>query len=158
MTSAIDQASNTEASSATRRWGFFGESALPADPLARSHEKRGRKWLFVSYFLCPCHVPITLALLGAMFGGTAIGASLSGNALRIGIVLTTLYAIVLWRGFRQIRRAKQIEAAGGRLDCTMQEGCEIIGPTDRSIEDAREAMTKRSTAAAGEAGPWPALR
>ena len=137
MTSAIDPPSNTEASSATRRWRFFGESALPADPLARSHEKRGRKWLFVSYFLCPCHVPITLALLGALFGGTAIGASLSGNALRIGIVLTTLYAIVLWRGFRQIRRAKQIgpPAAGSTARCrgvARSPGRRTAAPRSRS--------------------------
>lgn len=120
MTAATDPALPTEASPPTRWWEFFGESSLPADPVSRSHEKRGRKWLFVSYFLCPCHVPITLTLLGALLGGTAIGAALTGNALRVGIVLTTLYAIVLWRGFRQIRRAKQIEAAGGRIDCTPQ--------------------------------------
>ena len=106
------------------RWTFFGPSALPDDPLARLHEKRGRKWLFVSYFLCPCHIPITLGLLGVAFGGTAVGAALTGNALRVGIALTMLYALVLWRGFRQIRRAKRIEAAGGTLACT-PDGCEV---------------------------------
>lgn len=106
------------------RWTFFGPSSLPADPVARSYEKRGRKWLFVSYFLCPCHIPITLGLIGVAFGGTAIGAAVSGNPLRVGAALTLLYAIVLWRGFRQIRRAKRIEAAGGTLTCT-PDGCEI---------------------------------
>ena len=106
------------------RWTFFGPSALPTDPVARSHEKRGRKWLFFSYFLCPCHIPITLGLLGVAFGGTAVGAALTGNALRVGAVLTMMYALVLWRGFRQIRRAKRIEAAGGTLACT-PDGCEV---------------------------------
>lgn len=110
-----------------RRRAFFGEGSLPADPVARQHEKRGRKWLAASYLFCPCHVPLVMAALGAAFGGTAVGAALTGNALRVGIVLTTLYALVLWRGFRQIRKAKSIEAAGGSLICT-PAGCTIESP------------------------------
>lgn len=106
------------------QWTFFGEGSLPADPTARSHEKRGRKWLVISYLFCPCHIPITLALIGAAFGGTAIGAALTGNALRVGIVLTAIYALVLWQGFRQIRRAKQIESEGGAITCT-PAGCSV---------------------------------
>jgi len=113
------------------RWSFFGESSLPEDPAAREHERRGRKWLFVSYFLCPCHVPITLALAGVLFGGTAFGAVITGNALRVGIVLTSGYVFVLWRGFRQIRRAKRIEAAGGTISCA-PGGCTVT----RSNEEA----------------------
>lgn len=107
------------------QWTFFGEGSLPADPSAREHEKRGRKWLVISYVFCPCHIPITLALIGAAFGGTTLGAALTGNALRVGIVLTSIYALVLWRGFRQIRRAKQLEAAGGSLSCT-PTGCSPV--------------------------------
>lgn len=110
-----------------RRWVFFGESALPSDPVARQHERRGRKWLVVSYFLCPCHLPITLALLGVVFGGTAFGAALTGNAVRVGIVMTAAYGVVLWRGFRQIRRAKRLEGAGATLRCT-PEGCTATVP------------------------------
>jgi hypothetical protein len=108
-----------------REWAFIGESSLPSDPLARQHEQRGRKWLIVSYFLCPCHLPITLALLGAAFGGTAFGAALAGNATGVGAVMTGGYAVVLWRGFRQIRRAKRIEASGGTINCT-RDGCAIM--------------------------------
>ena len=110
------------------RWAFFGEGSLPSDPLAREHEKRGRKWLVVSYLFCPCHLPLVMVLLGAAFGGTALGAALTGNALRVGIVLTMIYALVLWRGFRQIRRAKRIEAAGGTLSCT-PAGCSNSAPS-----------------------------
>jgi ABC-type nickel/cobalt efflux system permease component RcnA len=92
--------------------------------LARQHEKRGRKWLVVSYVFCPCHLPIVLMLLGAAFGGTALGATVSGNALGVGIALTAVYGVVLWRGFRQIRWAKRIEAAGGTLSCS-PEGCTV---------------------------------
>lgn len=107
-----------------RQWAFIGKSSLPSNPLAREHEQRGRKWLIVSYFLCPCHLPITLALLGAAFGGTAFGAALAGNAIGVGVVMTGGYAVVLWRGFRQIRRAKRIEASGGTISCT-RDGCAV---------------------------------
>ena len=110
------------------RWAF-GRSALPSDPLAREHEKRGRKWLVVSYFLCPCHVPIALAILGAVFGGSTLGAAATGNGLAIGIILTAAYGFALWRGFRQIRRAKRIEAAGGTLKCT-PDGCAVTQPQE----------------------------
>lgn len=79
----------------------------------------------VSYLFCPCHIPLTLALLSATFGGTAIGAAATGSALWLGIGLTAVYALVLWRGFRQIRKAKQIEAAGGTIACT-SAGCDLV--------------------------------
>lgn len=111
------------------RWAFFGASSLPADPVARSYEKRGRRWLLVSYVFCPCHIPLTLGVLGALLGGSAFGAAITGNAVRVGLALTVVYAAVLWRGFRAIGRAKGIEAAGGVLACTPQ-GCEItVGPS-----------------------------
>lgn len=112
------------ASSTTTPSGFFGESSLPADPRAREDERRGRRWLVVSYLFCPCHIPLALALLGAVFGGSAVGAAITGNTLRFGIGLTFIYAAVLWRGFRLIRRAKRIEASGGVLTCT-RAGCRI---------------------------------
>lgn len=111
-----------EATSRSSRWTFFGEGSLPIDAHARQHEKRGRKWLVVSYVFCPCHTPVVLALLGALLGGTTVGAAVTGNALRVGIALTTVYAFLLWRGFRQIRTAKRIEAVGGRLACG-PDGC-----------------------------------
>ncbi len=109
------------------RWTFLGEASLPADPTARSHEKRGRRLLITSFLFCPCHVPILLALVGALLGGTVVGAALTGNALRVGVVLTSIYAVLVWRGFRQIRRAKRIEATGGKLRCTTG-GCTASTP------------------------------
>lgn len=109
------------------RWAFFGEASLPLNPVARQHERRGRRWLVVSYFLCPCHLPVVLALLGAAFGGSAVGAAVTGSALRVGVVLTAVYGVVLWRGFRSIRRAKRIEAEGGTLVCAL-DSCTIKPP------------------------------
>jgi hypothetical protein len=127
------------------RWVFFGRSSLPSDPQAREHEKRGRRCLVVSYFLCPCHVPITLTLTGTVFGGTALGAAITGNALRVGIVLSAAYIVVLWRGFRQIRRAKRIEAAGGTLNCT-PDGCKVTPPQTAGAMPTRSDATALSSA------------
>jgi len=109
------------------QWTFFGASSLPTDPVARQHERRGRRWLVVSFLFCPCHVPILLVAVGAAFGGTALGALIAGHALWVGIVLTSMYAVLLWRGFRQIRRAKRLERGGGTLRCA-PEGCFVVAP------------------------------
>lgn len=110
-----------------QRWAFFGESSLPRDPIAREHERRRRRWLVVSFLFCPCHVPILLVAAGAAFGGTALGALVAGHALSVGIVLTCAYAVLLWRGFRQIRQAKRLEAGGGSLRCG-PDGCSVVAP------------------------------
>lgn len=85
------EAMAVDAAAQPRRWVFSGKGSLPSDADAREHEKRGRKWLVVSYVFCPCHTPLVLALLGAVFGGTAFGGALTGNAVRVGAVLTTIY-------------------------------------------------------------------
>jgi hypothetical protein len=104
--------------------GFLGKSSLPAHPIAREAERQGRRWLVVSYLFCPCHIPLALALLGGLLGGSAVGAAITGDALRFGVGLTLIYAVVLWRGFGLIRRAKRIEASGGALRCT-PSGCHV---------------------------------
>jgi len=109
------------------RWAFIGESSLPTDPIARQHERRGRRWLVVSFLFCPCHVPILLFVVGAAFGGTALGALITGNALWVGVVLTSTYAVLLWRGFRQIRKAKRLERGGGSVRCA-PDGCSVVAP------------------------------
>ncbi|GIU84550.1 MAG: hypothetical protein KatS3mg008_1325 [Acidimicrobiales bacterium] len=106
-----------------------GEAVLPVElsEEAEDLEKRGRRWIVISLILCPCHLPVTMAVLAAVFGGTWIGAALQGRALQVGAVLGVLYALALWRAFRAIKRAKRLEAAGGRLRCT-PDGCEVTTP------------------------------
>lgn len=113
----IDERETATRPSTRSRWAF-GRTALPTDPVARDLEKRGRRWLILSYVLCPCHLPVTLGLLALAFGGTAVGTVVVGHAGWVAIVLTTLYAAVLWRGFRRIRAAKRLAAAGVDIDCS----------------------------------------
>ncbi len=112
------------------RWVFLSRSSLPTDPTARRFEKRGRWWLALSYVLCPCHLPITLTLAGFAFGGTALGTAIAGHATWVGIALTFAYGLVLWRGFRQLRRSKQALAAGESVQCSTS-GCVVVPPAHR---------------------------
>jgi hypothetical protein len=70
-------------------------------------ERRGRRWIFGSFVFCPCHLPITLAVLGTVLGGTAVGAMLREHALLAGVVITAAWVAGTWRGFRLVRQAKQ---------------------------------------------------
>ncbi len=81
--------------------------------------------LVVSYLVCPCHLPVTMTLLGFAFGGTAVGSALAGNAGVVGVVLGAVYAFVLWRAFRSLRRARRLAGPGGRIDCS-GDRCEVV--------------------------------
>lgn len=79
-------------------------------PSADDVERQGRRWLIWSFILCPCHLPVTLGILGALVGGGAFGTLLSRDSIVVGVVLTTLYAIGLGIGLRHIRRANKLRS------------------------------------------------
>ena len=66
----------------------------------------GKLMLGAAFFLCPCHLPIYLALLG----GTAAGALLSENAYTAGAVLALAFLAALVLGLRM--PGKNISKAG----------------------------------------------
>lgn len=93
-------------------------TAIDAPPAAltdKSREKRGRKWLVVSFLFCPCHLPVIMAVLGVIFGGSAFGALVGRNTLAVGLVFGAIYAALLVIGFRHLR------AATKGIDCTEGE-------------------------------------
>jgi len=61
----------------------------------------------VSFLACPCHLPLTLALLGGVLGGTALGAALREHTLLAGLVVALAWAVGTTRGFQLIRRAER---------------------------------------------------
>ena len=76
------------------------------DPTAPDRlERTGRRWLLWSFVFCPCHLPLTMAVLATVFGGTAFGALVERNTLGVGMVVGTLYAIGVGIGFRYIKQA-----------------------------------------------------
>ena len=92
--------------------------SVPAviDPEAR--ERRGRQWLIWSFIFCPCHLPVSMAVLAAVFGGTAFGTLLGRNTVGVGIIFALIYAAGVAVGFHHLRAA----AAG--KDCGAGS-CEI---------------------------------
>jgi len=69
-------------------------------------ERTGRRWLVWSFILCPCHLPWTLAILTALFGGSAIGAFVNQNRTTVGIAIAVIYFIGVAIGFNYLRKAK----------------------------------------------------
>lgn len=78
-------------------------------------ERTGRRWLLWSFILCPCHLPWTLAVLAAVFGGTSLGVVLNQHRTLAGVTIAVLYAIGVGIGFRYLRQAKARGACRVRL-------------------------------------------
>ncbi len=97
------------------------QTPAPSDPAPL--ERRGRRWIFGSFAVCPCHLPLTLGILVTVFGGTAAGALLRDHIVLAGIVITAAWVAGTWRGFRLVRLAQQ-----GACPLPAQ----AAGPTDRS--------------------------
>lgn len=70
-------------------------------------EAQGRRWIFGSFLLCPCHLPITLAVIGSLAGGTVLGGLLRDHALLAGAVVTLGWMIGTANGFRLVRHAQR---------------------------------------------------
>jgi hypothetical protein len=75
-------------------------------------ERRGRRWLVWSFLACPCHLPLTLAVLGGVLGGTALGAALREHTLLAGLVIGSAWLAGTARGLLLVRRAER-----GQLAC-----------------------------------------
>lgn len=87
-------------------------------PEVADREKRGRKWLAISFIFCPCHLPVIMAVLGVLFGGSAFGALVGENTLAVGLVFGAIYAVLLVIGFRHLRAAtKDIDCSSG--ECSL---------------------------------------
>jgi len=90
-----------------------GVEAAPA-PLTvdgRALERRGRAWLLWSFLLCPCHLPLTLAVLTTVLAGTSLGVVLRDHAWVAGTVITAAWLAGTGYGLRLIRRAERANGA-----------------------------------------------
>lgn len=70
-------------------------------------ERRGRWWLIVSFLACPCHLPLTLAALAAVLGGTGVGVALRERTVLAGVVIALAWAAGTARGLVLVRRAER---------------------------------------------------
>jgi hypothetical protein len=76
--------------------------AVDAEQAAR--EKRGLVWVIGAFAICPCHLPLTLALVAAAAGGTAAGAALRAHPIAAGAIISAAWAIATWHGFKLMKR------------------------------------------------------
>ena len=84
--------------------GRGGDCSQCGDGAATSAENRGLAWVIGAFVICPCHLPLTLALAAALLGGTAAGAALRGHPFVAGAIITLAWLAATWHGFRLMRR------------------------------------------------------
>lgn len=105
-------------------------------------ERRGRRWIFGSFALCPCHLPLTLGFLATVFGGTAAGAALRDHVGLAGAVITAAWVAGTWRGFRLVRLAQHgaCPLPAKPQDHWQRRTCPpaLPAPTDASHDDSNE--------------------
>ena len=70
-------------------------------------EHRGLVWLIGGFAFCPCHLPLTLALLGSLLSGTAAAFLVHDHAFVAGGVVTVIWAAATWRGIHLLRVARR---------------------------------------------------
>ena len=70
-------------------------------------ERRGRWWLLASFLACPCHLPLTLGVLGAVLGGTAAGVALREHTVIAGLLIAAVWIAGTGRGLLLVRRAER---------------------------------------------------
>ena len=65
-------------------------------------------WMIGAFVFCPCHLPITLAALAFLLGGTAAGVALRAHPYVAAAIVTALWAAGTWRGYALIRSARRL--------------------------------------------------
>ena len=68
--------------------------------------RRGLAWIVGSFLICPCHLPMTLAVITGVLSGTALATFISGHRLAAGVAFGIAWVFGTWRGIRLIQRAE----------------------------------------------------
>jgi cytochrome c biogenesis protein CcdA len=92
---------------------MFRKAVCPLTPAQA--ENRGLAWVVGAFVICPCHLPITLGVLGALLAGTAAGAMLRGHIVLAGTAISLAWLAATWHGFRLMRTGEK-SRAGARTD------------------------------------------
>ena len=75
-----------------------------------SSETRGVLWLIGALLLCPCHLPLTLWLLGTLLYGTVAGVLLHEHPLVAGAVISVVWLAATWRAVRLLDAKQACDA------------------------------------------------
>jgi hypothetical protein len=79
--------------------------------MSTSTETRGVLWLIGALLLCPCHLPLTLWLLGTLLYGTFAGVLLHEHPYVAGTVISVVWLAATWHAVRLLRAAQECAAA-----------------------------------------------
>ncbi len=79
---------------------------ISGPPEGERLERTGRRWLIWTFILCPCHLPWTLAILAALFGGSTIGLLVERYRTWVGVAIAVIYFVGVGIGFNYLRKAK----------------------------------------------------
>ena len=89
---------------------MFRKAVCPLTPAQT--EKRGVAWVVGAFVICPCHLPITLGVFGALLAGTAAGAVFRGHLFLAGAIISLAWLAATWHGFRLMRAGERSLKAG----------------------------------------------
>ena len=67
-------------------------------------ENRGWAWVIGAFLICPCHLPLTMALATTVLAGTAAGVLLRAHPFVAGTVITLAWLSATFHGIRLMRR------------------------------------------------------
>lgn len=65
-------------------------------------ESRGLAWVIGAFLICPCHLPLTIALAATALAGTTAGVLLRAHPLAAGVLITASWAAGTWRGLYEV--------------------------------------------------------
>ncbi len=69
-------------------------------------------FLITGFIACPCHLPLTLPLLLAVFGGTTVGAFLASHTGWVAALSTGYFLMAIALGFWWLSRPSRRLPAG----------------------------------------------
>jgi len=74
-------------------------------------ENRGLVWVIGAFLICPCHLPLTMAVAGTVLAGTTAGVLLREHTFGAGILIAAAWAAGTWRGIHHLRAAPTCAAS-----------------------------------------------
>jgi hypothetical protein len=61
-----------------------------------------------AFLICPCHLPLTMAIAATALAGTTAGMLLRAHPLAAGLLITAAWAAGTWRGIYHLRADRKI--------------------------------------------------
>ena len=99
---------------------MFRKAVCPLTPAQA--EKRGIAWVVGAFVICPCHLPITLGVFGALLAGTAVGAVFRGHLFLAGAIISLAWVAATWHGFRLMRAGERARLGNGSPSTSLRAG------------------------------------